>query len=754
MPPGKTLPAQDIAAIEAWIQGLPPTAAKAAPSRYWAFVKSAKHAVPTVRESSAARNAIDAFILDKLAEKSLTLGPEADRRTLVRRLYFDLVGVPPRPEEMNSFVEDRSPKAYEGLVDSLLADVRYGERWGRHWLDLARYADTNGYEGDPEWPHAWRYRDYVIDSFNQDKPYDQFVKEQIAGDEFFQIVSAVPAPLPEPEKQVALSFLRLAPFNRTPVSDENRDSLLSEMTSTVSSVFLGLTVGCAKCHDHKYDMVPTRDFYRMKAFFATVQITNTGRAGGYEPADFYKPGQKAWADETRAQFKKDVEQSEADFKEFQKPLLVKLTAAKKLEKPAKPKPEDTKPEDSKELTAKDLEREINSENNNASGFDKKPEIFTREEKDRYLQFTERIGRLKKAIDRLEPLAMGLRNADGPPMGPNVPTTYVLRRGEYDSLGEPVEPGFLSAIEGHSNPAVLELDRYKMFPTRGRRMTLANWIVSPNNPLTSRVMVNRIWQHHFGRGIVETASDFGKNGTPPSHPELLDWLGNRFVDEKWSVKAMHRLILNSSAYRQTSYKTDKRAEQDDPDNRLLWRFPRRRLEGEAIRDSVLAVSGRLSLKPGGPPVYPPLPEGLDEAQKVQGVNTWETSAGEDARRRSIYIFQRRALNMPFLETFDSPVFNAPCDRRRHSITALQALSMYDSDFVNEEARHFAGRVRSETGPDVAEQIRGAFQIALGRAPKPAEVRQAQSLMAAVTPVANALTALCRVLLNSNEFIYID
>ncbi len=759
MPPGKTLPAQDIAAIEAWIQALPPTAAKAAPSRYWAFVKSARHPVPEVREGSVVGNAIDAFILSKLAEKSLTLAPEADRRTLMRRLYFDLVGVPPRPEEVKAFVEDRSPKAYENLVDSLLADVRYGERWGRHWLDLARYADTNGYEGDPEWPHAWRYRDYVIDSFNQDKPYDQFVKEQIAGDEFFQIVSAVPAPLPEPEKQVALSFLRMAPFNRTPVSDENRDSLLSEMTSTVSSVFLGLTVGCAKCHNHKYDMVPTRDFYRMKAFFASVQITNTGRAGGYEPADFYKPGQKAWADETRAQYKKDVEQAETEFKEFQKPLLVKLTAAKKLEKPVETKPEDTKPGDAKpgdtkELTAKDLEREINSENNNASGFDKKPEIFARDEKDRYFQFTERIGRLKKATERLEPLAMGLRNADGPPMGPNVPTTYVLNRGEYDSPGEPVEPGFLSAIEGHTKPAVLELDRYKMFPTRGRRMTLGNWIASPNNPLTSRVMVNRIWQHHFGRGIVETSSDFGKNGTAPSHPELLDWLANRFVEEKWSIKAMHRLILTSSVYRQTSSKSDKRAEQDDPDNRLLWRFPRHRLEGEAIRDSVLAVSGRLNLKPGGPPVYPPLPEGLDEAQKVQGVNTWETSAGEDARRRSIYIFQRRALNMPFLETFDAPVFNAPCDRRRHSITALQALSMYDSDFVNEEARHFAGRVRSETGPDSAEQIRSAFQIAFGRAPKPSEAERAQSLMAAVTPSANALTALCRALLNSSEFIYID
>ena len=215
---------------------------------------------------------------------------------LIRRLYFDLIGLPPTPEEVKAFVDDRDPQAYETLVDKLLNDPHYGERWGRHWLDLARYADTNGYEGDPEWPHAWRYRDYVIDAFNHDKPYDEFIKEQIAGDEFFQVVSAVPAPPPEPEKEVALSFLRLAPFNRTPVSDENRDSLLSEMTSEVGSAFLGLTVGCAKCHDHKYDNIPTRDFYRMKAFFATVQITNTGRAGGYEPADFYRPGEKKWTE--------------------------------------------------------------------------------------------------------------------------------------------------------------------------------------------------------------------------------------------------------------------------------------------------------------------------------------------------------------------------------------------------------------------------------------------------------------------------
>jgi hypothetical protein len=291
----------------------------------------------------------------------------------------------------------------------------------------------------------------------------------------------------------------------------------------------------------------------------------------------------------------------------------------------------------------------------------------------------------------------------------------------------------------------------MFPARGRRMTLAKWIANPENPLTARVIVNRIWQHHFGRGIVDTPSDFGRNGGVPSHPELLDWLALRFVHDKWSIKSMHRLMLTSAAYRQASNVNDAHAAEVDPDNRLLWRFNRQRLEGEAIRDSVLAVSGRLNLKQGGLPVYPSMPKGVQEV-RVQGVDTWETSTGADALRRSIYIFQRRAQFVPFLETFDAPVFNSSCDRRRPSVTSLQALSMYDSDFVNEESRWFAKRVREEVGPDPNDQIVRAFQVAFGRAPSAQELKDARSLMDATK--ADALTALCRVLLNANEFIYVD
>ncbi len=741
MPMGKVLSAENIAAISSWILALQPEQTVAKQQHYWAFVKPVKHEVPKI---AGGRSEIDAFVMKKLAEKQLAISPEADRRTLIRRLYFDLIGLPPTWDETTAFVKDPSPRAYEELVDRLLKDPRYGERWGRHWLDLARYADTNGYEGDPEWPHAWRYRNYVIDAFNQDKPYDLFIKEQIAGDEFFEIVSAVPAPPPEPEKMVALSFLRLAPFNRTPVSEENRDSWLSEMTSTVGSVFLGMTIGCAKCHDHKYDSLPQRDFYRMKAFFATVSVPSTGRAGGAEKADFYRPGEKEWADKLREENKNKLKAAEAEFAEFQKPLIAKVLAAKKAEDP----------KFDKEVTAKDVEKEVNADNNNAAGFDKKPDTLTAADKNGWTERSATIARLKKAIERLEPMAMGLQNADGPPFGPSIPTTHVLIRGEYDHLGEPVEPGFLSAVEGHFNPAVLKLDRYKMFPTRGRRMTLADWIASPENPLTARVMVNRIWQYHFGRGIVETSSDFGRNGSPPTHPELLDWLALRFVEEKWSVKQMHRLILNSAAYKQDSRREDAAALRADPDNKLLWRFPRQRLSGETIRDAVLAVSGQLNSDAGGLPIYPPLPEGLDEGQKVQGVNTWETSEGPDSRRRSVYIFQRRAMQVPFLETFDAPVLMASCDRRRNSITALQALTMYDSDFVNQEATAMADRLRKEIGTDPREQAIRAFELALDRPPRPNELDGALKLMTSTEPRGEGLRALCRVLLNTSEFIYID
>lgn len=756
MPLGKPMLSEaDLAAIEGWIRQLEPRTAPAPDRAHWAFVQPRREAPPAAENTRWARNGIDNFILAKLEENSLAPAQEASRETLIRRLYFDLIGLPPPWEEVQAFVQDTAPDAYDKLADRLLADSRHGERWARHWLDLARYADTSGYEGDPENYHTWRYRDYVVDAFNQDKPYDQFVKEQIAGDEFVRSLSAGPLPAPEPEQVVALTFLRLAPFTE-PRGERSRHELLSEMTATVSSVFLGLTAGCAQCHDHKYDPIPIRDFYRLKAFFATVYVAparpgDIFQIGGPQPAEFYRPGEKEWADQVREKYQSELKEAKAEFEAFQAPLLERLKAAKTEE--SKGGSEDEAGRD-RQLSLSDLAKAI-KEDADGSGSGEST-LFSSEERQRHASFRRRLRVLKDQILRVEPSAMSLRTMDPPPYGPSVPTTYVLNRGQWDQPSEPVEPGFLSAVAGHSEPAeLIQVDRYQRHPGHGRRMTLARWIASPENPLTARVMVNRLWQYRFGQGIVETSSDFGKNGAQPTHPELLDWLAVRLADEKWSLKALHRLMVTSSTYRQASRRRNVRAEESDAANRLLWRFPRQRLEGELIRDSILAVSGRLTPAQGGPPISPPLPPGLENELDSQYENNfWEVSEAEEARKRSLYVFQRRSLSLPILQTFDAPALDASCDRRRTSVTPLQALSLYDGDFVNEEARHFAARVREQGGGQRASQIRRAFQLALSRSPSAEESAQVMKFLAEAASEEKGLVGLCRVLLNSNEFVYVN
>ena len=708
---------------------------------HWAYINPVKPLPPSVHDAKWVQNETDNFILKNLEDRGLSPAAEATRRVLIRRLYFDVIGLPPSPEQVNAFADDPSPEAYEHLVDRLLADPHYGERWGRHWLDLARYADTNGFEGDKEFPTAWRYRSYVVDAFNNDKPYDEFIKEQIAGDEFVW-TSAVVQPPPPPERVVAMAFLRLAPFEGGS-PEAGRDNILTDMTNTASSVFLGLTVGCAKCHDHKYDSIPQKDFYRMKAFFASVQMNKEGT----ESAEFYRPGEKEKFQKLRAGYKKELESTEEELNEYREPLLARLAERWKQEKPPK----------TREPNTADLDFAVNNDNcNQNSDFDKTNRLLSPEEETHYLELSARIKRYERAIDRVEPGALSVRNMEGPPFGPNVPATFVQIRGEPHNLGERVEPGFLSCITGNFEPAKLQKNRFASQPSHGRRMTLAKWIASPDNPLTARVMVNRIWQHHFGRGIVDSPSNFGENGSRPTHPELLDWLAHRFIEEKWSIKAMHRLILNSSTYRQSSWrnasskKVAAEAERLDPDNRWLWRFPRRRLDAEEIRDSVLAVSGRLNREMGGLPIYPPLPEDLGNTQNVKGLNRWETSEGPEADRRSIYIFQRRSLSFPFLATLDAPVPNTSCARRTVSTTPLQALTLYNSEFINQQAKYFAARVKKEAGPDVKEQIERAFELAYCHKPSQSEIDRAAPLLDGP----DTLARLCRVLFNTTEFVYVD
>ena len=385
--------------------------------------------------------------------------------------------------------------------------------------------------------------------------------------------------------------------------------------------------------------------------------------------------------------------------------------------------------------------------------DAETDLVTKEDRDRYQYLAGRERLLRQQLKRLQPVAMSLRHSYGPPYEPRVPTSRVMIRGEYDNPGDVVKPGFLSCITGNQQPAKIRLDPFKRWPTRSRRMALARWIANSKNPLTARVMVNRLWHWHFGRGIVATPSDFGALSSGPSHQELLDWLATRFVKEGWSLKAMHRLMVTSGTYRQSSRRQSERAEQVDPENELVWRFRRRRLEAEAIRDSVLAVSGRLNAEQYGLPIFPPLPGDL--AERVKNTNSkWDTQYGSEGRKRSIYIYQQRTLTTPLMQVFDALVCDESRPRRRHSVTPLQALAMYNGDFVNEEAKHFAHRVRDEAGDALDRQIERAFKLCLSREPTKPEMDRTRVFLQAGQSRQEALAGLCRILFNSNEFVYVD
>ncbi len=810
MPLGGPLSDDEIDLVANWIRDLPPESIEGQTEKWiWPFRTPVESELPAVQDSAWVRNPIDRFILSELEEQGLRPAPPASRRTLVRRVYLDLVGMPPSPEEVEDFLEDSSPDAYGRLIDRLLEDSRYGERWGRHWLDLVRYGESDGLEGDILLDHAWRYRDWVIEAFNADIPYDRFVLLQLAGgDEHSRKAWYTP----DPQGLIPAGFMRLAPWDLGNLnSKELRQSFLDEATTTTGSVFLGLTIGCARCHDHKYDPIPTRDYYRLQAFFNAVRIPLARSTVG-PSEEFIVPFQDEdfleLAESKTKHYQEQLEKGPAkgELEAYEKVLLEKLIAQKSsqesraklssrdlelelkrvdekvfseeekaecarlkqavddtqgkkeqqalgtyekrlIEKLAKAYAEGVSDPAARfqELTVDDVRREALRLGSPSSS-----KYFTWKEKERLVELSDRMEVIRRRLLRWRPLALTVTNVIGPPGGPDVPATRVLKGGDYRQPQEAVEPGFPSAITGNFLPAELEADRYRQYPTRGRRMTLAKWIASPENPLTARVMVNRIWQHHFGRGIVATPSDFGKNGERPTHPELLDWLALRFVQQGWSVKALHRLMLACNTYRQSAENPEVTDSGLDPENRLLWRFQRRRLEAEAIRDSILFVSGRLSLELGGPSVYPPLPEDMADLKRPirGGGSMWEPNEKEeDARRRSVYIFQRRSLPLPMMASFDAPVFNEPCERRSVTTTPLQALSMMNGRLVNEEAVHLAARVEKEVGEDRRAQLDQLFEIVLARPPEGAEVERFVSFE-------GDLAAVCRVLLNSNELLFIE
>jgi len=668
MPPGGKLPAGKIAVLTKWVaMGAPWPGASGEPiapvrkgndlteedRAWWSFQPIQTPSIPRTSGDFLPDNPIDAFILARLREKSLTPNPPASAPVLIRRAYFDLIGLPPSPEEMQQWTARLQPgksqadagvnqAAWARLIDELLARPQYGERWGRHWLDVVRFAQTNGYERDDEKKFAWRYRDYVIQSFNADKPYDRFVLEQLAGDE-------LPDADDDDDSKIATGFYRLGLWD-----DEPDDALqaefddLDEIVVASSAAFLGLTMGCARCHDHKFDPISHRDYYSLAAFFRNVRRFSKPELcpenSGFLPIG--KPDV----------FQKAMQAREKRWKE----LDAKIAAAESKEE------------------KKQLEQ-------------------------------QRHNKTLPGID----WTLAVRET-----GTTPPDTHILIRGNSQTPGDKVQPAF-PQVFGAPFPEVTPPHREAPFETSGRRLALARWLVAPEHPLTARVMANRIWHYHFGRGIVSTTSDFGKVGTLPTHPKLLDWLAREFMNSGWSVKQMHRRIMLSRTWqRSSSRQTNPAADQVDPDNFLLWRQNLHRLDAESIRDSLLAISGSLNQEAGGRGYFPRVGAEVLSGGTVPGIG-WELSSESQRHRRSVYTFIKRSLVSPQLDTFDYANTALPFTERPTTTVAPQALALLNDPFVNDLADLFAVRVQREAGSDISSQVRRAFQIALNRNPTPDE-----------------------------------
>jgi len=714
--------------------------------RYWAFQPVHETAPPPVKNAAWIVNAVDAFIAQKLETKGLAISPAADRITLLRRVTFDLTGLPPTPAEVDSFLADKSPNAYEKVVDRLLASPHYGERWGRHWLDLARFAESEGFKADETRPNAWRYRDYVINAFNSNKPYDRFVKEQIAGDELWPN---------DPQARIATGFNRHYPDESNARNlMQRRQEILNDITDTIGATFLAMTYGCARCHDHKFDPILQADYYRLQAFFANTAADD--EIPMISPAEIaqFKAKKAVWGEKTkdiRAQVDALLApKKQALLKDFFDKYPPEIQAAI-TKAPAERTPYEwqmyykAKPylEIDDEAAAKALK-----------GDDRE-------------KYKGLLGQLKQFsdIDPGElPVGIGMRD-----VSQQSPATHILNVGAYDAPKDEVQPGFLTIVDPNP-PKIVPLPGLN---STGRRTALANWLASPQNPLTARVFVNRLWHYHFGQGIAPSPSDFGLMGGRPSNPELLDWLAADFVKSGWDVKRMQKLMVMSATYRQSSAFNAEAARQD-PADVLLWRFPHQRLEGEEIRDAALSVSGLLNDKMGGPSVFPQLPAGT---AKPRG--GWTVSNPEEQDRRSIYIFVRRNARYPMLEQFDMPDTHESCGRRNQTITAPQAMSLLNDTVTLEWAQAFAGRVIKEAGADPNAQVERAWLLAFGRKPDGFEKDTAQTFFAKQRQLiaeesargqklalpsnmpsgydpaqGAAFVDFCQMLMNSNEFVYVN
>jgi len=719
----------DLAAIDAKIDD--------ADREHWAFQQVVAPPAPTVRDAAWVRNPIDAFILARLEKRDWLPAPPAEPRAILRRVYLNLIGLPPTLEEQAAFLADPSPEALDRVVEDLLARPTYGERWARHWLDLARYADTNGYERDSVKPHVWRYRDWVIRALNDDKPFDRFVVEQLAGDEL---------PDADSDTVIATGFYRLGPWDDEPADPaEDRYDQLDDIVSTTSQVFLGLTMGCARCHDHKFEPLTAHDYYRMVAIFNPLVRPQDGRTDLDAPAG--TPEQVAPVVE------RDRRIAEIDARAAAlEDELLKLFLA---EGPT------TLPPAAWEAFRTEREQR-NAEQNELVRLHERQfalelaASFPPEKSDEVAALRDEAAALRRSIADL-PRGYFFREPSPPP------ATHLLVRGKAARPGPEVAPG-LPVVLVSSQPEFPSGE-----PTSLRRLTFANWIASPNNPLTARVIVNRVWQHHFGEGLVRSPSDFGVMGDAPTHPELLDWLAAWFVREGWSIKKLHRLILGSNAYRMSKAYNAEYAERD-PEMRLLWRMPNRRLEVEAIRDSILASSGTLNDKRYGPPMFPFVPKEAMEGHSDPGM-IWAPFDENEASRRTIYAFVRRSMIVPMIEVLDFCDTARTAPQRVTTSVAPQALALFNGHFVNRQARHLADRLLGEVGQDANRQIDLAYRLTLCRPATETECdrlsrflddeteRQladaaAGESLAPAQARYKALVEMCRVIFNLNEFAYAD
>ncbi len=654
---------------------------------YWAFRKPLRPEVP-----SGVR-AID-FLNGKPTSRLL------ERAQLLRRVTLDLTGLPPTPAEVEAFVADRSSGAYEKVVDRLLASTRYGERWAQHWLDIVRYADTNGYELDEERPQAWRYRDYVVESFNRDKPYDRFVREQIAGDELYP---------GDRQALIATGFHRAGPIHLVSGNQDeemNRQEVLTEMSGAIGSVFLGLTVGCARCHNHKFDPILQADYYRLQAIHAATD---------YKDIDVATEAEKTTYESAEKAYKARIDPIQKQIAAIEKPHRDRIRAERKaLIEPELQRALDIsrgqRTEEQKRL-AKDAEERINPT------WDELLAVIPAPEKERRRALRTELHRLELDAPEPPPTAYAVANMKA------APQAYILQIGDPKHKMGVVEPGLPVVLAGHA-----------AYPqgAEGRRSALAQWLVSPEHPLTSRVMVNRIWQFRMGTGIVATPNDFGTLGARPSNQKLLDWLATEFVARQWSVKTIDRLIVTSAAYQQSGQ--------------------RRRLEGEEIRDSILAVSGALNTKMGGRPVRVPIEKEIYEIifTEHEPDNLWPLAADKTEQyRRSLYLLNKRTVRLPMLANFDQPDAMSSCPERPVSTHALQALTMINSDFMHEQSELFKERLEKECGPARDCQVTRAHQLALARRPKPAEIAMSRTFFAG----GGSLQQFCLAMLNRNEFVYL-